>query len=92
MAGIYKIWGYKRKTKKLRAKAGLPQLFDIDDLPDPIYDPNYVHVLTDEEQEDLHRRKRVVVASDEFLPTSNFRTTKVCLFADVVSCSWDRDT
>ncbi|KAL4241910.1 hypothetical protein ABKN59_000518 [Abortiporus biennis] len=25
-----------------------------DDLPDPIYDVNYVHVLTDKEQDDLH--------------------------------------
>jgi len=41
----------------LRRKAGLPQLFDVDDLPDPVYDPNYVHVLTDEEQEDLHRQQ-----------------------------------
>ncbi|KAF8897634.1 hypothetical protein BD779DRAFT_1608183 [Infundibulicybe gibba] len=54
---IYKIWYYKRRTKNLRAKAGLPQLFDIDDLPDPAYDPNYVHVLTDEEQQDLHRQQ-----------------------------------
>lgn len=42
---------------KLRKKAGLPQLFDVDDLPDPIYDPNYVHVLTEAEQTDLHRRE-----------------------------------
>lgn len=42
---------------KLRSQAGLPQLFDVDDLPDPVYDPNYVHVLTEDEQEDLHRRK-----------------------------------
>ncbi|KAF8974464.1 hypothetical protein BDZ97DRAFT_25191 [Flammula alnicola] len=55
---ILKIWMYKRRTMKLRAKAGLPQLFDIDDLPDPIYDPNYVHVLMDEEQKDLHRQQR----------------------------------
>lgn len=60
--GIAKIWHYKRKTQKLRAKAGLPQLFDVDDLPDPAYDPNYVHVLTDEEQQDLHRRWFSVVA------------------------------
>jgi len=63
--GIYKIWSYKRKTKRLRAKAGLPQLFDVDDLPDPIYDPNYVHVLTDEEQEDLHRRTFIFANSHE---------------------------
>ncbi|KAF9569301.1 hypothetical protein CPC08DRAFT_623509 [Agrocybe pediades] len=55
---IWKIWRYKRKTMKLRKKAGLPQLFDVDDLPDPIYDPNYVHVLTTAEQEDLHRQQR----------------------------------
>lgn len=54
--GISKIYSYKRRTRELRAKAGLPQLFDEDDLPDPVYDPNYVHVLTDEEQKDLHRR------------------------------------
>ncbi|KAJ7590961.1 RNA pol II promoter Fmp27 protein domain-containing protein [Mycena floridula] len=54
---IYKIWHYKRKTRRLRKIAGLPELFDIDDLPDPVYDPNYVHVLTDEEQHDLHRQQ-----------------------------------
>lgn len=54
---IYKIWHYKRKTKLLRAKAGLPQLYDIDDLPDPAYDPNYVHVLSDQEQKDLHKQQ-----------------------------------
>ncbi|KAE9397111.1 hypothetical protein BT96DRAFT_996076 [Gymnopus androsaceus JB14] len=53
---ISKIYSYKRRTRELRAKAGLPQLFDEDDLPDPLYDPNYVHVLTDKEQKDLHRR------------------------------------
>jgi hypothetical protein len=56
-SGIFKIWLYKRRTQHLREKAGLPQLFDEDDLPDPFYDPNYVHVLTDIEQKDLHRRE-----------------------------------
>ncbi|RDB22557.1 hypothetical protein Hypma_010075 [Hypsizygus marmoreus] len=55
---IYWIWHYKRKTRKLRAKAGLPQLFDVDDLPDPAYDPNYVHILTEKEEKDLHRQQR----------------------------------
>jgi hypothetical protein len=55
--GIWKIWRYKRKTIQVRAKAGLPQLFDADDLPDPLYDPHHVHVLTETEQKDLHRRK-----------------------------------
>lgn len=53
---IFWIWYYKRRTRVLRAKAGLPELFDVDDLPDPVYDPNYVHVLTDKEQKFLHRR------------------------------------
>jgi hypothetical protein len=57
LTGIFKIWLYKRRTQRLREKAGLPQLFDEDDLPDPFYDPNYVHVLTEEEQKDLHRRE-----------------------------------
>ncbi|EPQ59465.1 hypothetical protein GLOTRDRAFT_70926 [Gloeophyllum trabeum ATCC 11539] len=51
---IARIWYYKRKTRRLRKQAGLPELIDEDDLPDPIYDVNYVHVLTDEEQADLH--------------------------------------
>ncbi|TFK43438.1 hypothetical protein BDQ12DRAFT_180030 [Crucibulum laeve] len=54
---IFKIWYYKRRTIQLREIAGLPQLFDVDDLPDPMYDPNYVHVLTKEEQDDLHRQQ-----------------------------------
>ncbi|CAK5263045.1 unnamed protein product [Mycena citricolor] len=56
-SGVFWIWHYKRKTRRLRLKAGLPVLFDEDDLPDPAYDPNYVHVLTDEEQKYLHRHE-----------------------------------
>ena len=55
-AGICKIWHYKRKIAKLREKAGLPELYDPDDLPDPVYDPNYVQVLTEKQQIDLHYR------------------------------------
>ena len=55
-SGICKIWRYKRKIARLRKKAGLPELYDPDDLPDPVYDPNYVQVLTDKEQIDLHYR------------------------------------
>ncbi|KII95087.1 hypothetical protein PLICRDRAFT_33917 [Plicaturopsis crispa FD-325 SS-3] len=54
---IYKIWHYKRRTRSLRAKAGLPQLYDEDDLPDPAYDPSYVHVLSEAEQRDLHHQQ-----------------------------------
>jgi hypothetical protein len=51
------IWYYKRLSRKLRRKAGLPELYDNDDLPDPVFDPNYVHVLTDEQQSELHHRE-----------------------------------
>ncbi|KAG1866516.1 hypothetical protein DFJ58DRAFT_724013 [Suillus subalutaceus] len=54
---ICKVWHYKHKTTKLRDKAGLPQLFDVDDLPDPAYDPSFVHVLTEREQQDLHHQQ-----------------------------------
>jgi len=53
---IYWIWHYKRRTRKLRAKAGLDKLIDEDDLPDPAIDPNYTHVLTEQEQNHLHRQ------------------------------------
>ncbi|KAG8982219.1 hypothetical protein FRB90_006954, partial [Tulasnella sp. 427] len=51
---IGKIWYYKRLTRKLRKEAGLEELVDEDDLPDPAYNPDYVHVLTDEQQDELH--------------------------------------
>ncbi|OJA13791.1 hypothetical protein AZE42_00522 [Rhizopogon vesiculosus] len=54
---VSKIWHYKRKTTKLRHKAGLPELYDVDDLPDPAYDPNFVHVLTEQEEQDLHHHQ-----------------------------------
>ncbi|PCH41098.1 hypothetical protein WOLCODRAFT_89020 [Wolfiporia cocos MD-104 SS10] len=49
-----KIWWYQRRTDKLRREAGLPELYDPDDLPDPHYDANYVPVLTEQEQINLH--------------------------------------
>ncbi|KAH9853535.1 hypothetical protein C2E23DRAFT_821747 [Lenzites betulinus] len=60
---VCKIWHYKRKVAKLRAKAGLPELYDPDDLPDPVYDPNYIHVLTEKEQIDLHYQQHQFMAS-----------------------------
>ncbi|ETW83885.1 hypothetical protein HETIRDRAFT_238575, partial [Heterobasidion irregulare TC 32-1] len=60
---VYKIWRYKRRTRLLRKQHGLPELFDPDDLPDPIYDPNYVHVLTEEEQADLHYQQQKFMKS-----------------------------
>ncbi|OCH92936.1 hypothetical protein OBBRIDRAFT_802282 [Obba rivulosa] len=61
--GIVKIWRYKRRIAKLRRKAGLPELYDPDDLPDPVYDENYVHVLTEEEQMDLHYQQHKFMES-----------------------------
>ncbi|KAI0750742.1 golgi-body localization protein domain-containing protein [Daedaleopsis nitida] len=60
---ICKIWRYKRKIAELRAKAGLPELYDPDDLPDPVYDPNYVQVLTEKEQIDLHYQQHQFMKS-----------------------------
>jgi len=57
------IWYYKRRTRKLRKKAGLPELYDKDDLPDPVYDPNYVHVLTDKEEHELHHEQKKLMKS-----------------------------
>ena len=51
----------------MRAKAGLPQLYDVDDLPDHAYDPNYVHVLTEAEELDLHSRMYNAVSSQQRL-------------------------
>jgi hypothetical protein len=55
--------------------AGLPQLFDEDDLPDPFYDPNYVHVLTEVEQKDLHRRESEFPKSDLRVKSNSSRSS-----------------
>ena len=57
VTGIIRIWHYKNLTRKLRVKAGLPLLYDEDDLPDPMYDPNYVHVLSERQERQLHKSK-----------------------------------
>ncbi|KAI9466894.1 hypothetical protein BJY52DRAFT_1235073 [Lactarius psammicola] len=60
---VVKIWYYKRRTRELRRKAGLPELYDKDDLPDPMFDPNYVHVLTDKQQYELHHEQKKFMKS-----------------------------
>ncbi|KAF9652096.1 hypothetical protein BDM02DRAFT_3161621 [Thelephora ganbajun] len=60
---IYNIWYFKRKIRRLRKERGIPLLLDEDDLPDPIYDPNYVQVLTETEQRDLHYHQRQFMRS-----------------------------
>ncbi|KAH7929403.1 hypothetical protein BV22DRAFT_123832 [Leucogyrophana mollusca] len=88
---VYKIWLYKRRTRKLREKAGLPQLFDIDDLPDPMYDPNYVHVLSGAEQQDLHHQQERFRESQTWYRPHGTETHRafpintalwICLFID----------
>jgi hypothetical protein len=79
----------------LRAKAGLPELFDVDDLPDPAYDPNYVHVLTEEEQSYLHRRLYIlslpVIRADALFFFFG-RTSEVSASSDMVPGSWNRNS
>ncbi|KAH9045533.1 hypothetical protein EDB85DRAFT_1907089 [Lactarius pseudohatsudake] len=60
---IVKIWYFKRQTRNLRRKVGLPDLYDKDDLPDPMFDPNYVHVLTDKQQYELHHQQKKLMKS-----------------------------
>ena len=44
----------------MRRRAGLLELYDPDDLPDPVYDKNYVQVLNEKEQIDLHYRESLI--------------------------------
>ncbi|GJE84182.1 hypothetical protein PsYK624_002580 [Phanerochaete sordida] len=60
---ITKIWHYQRVTIKRRAAAGIPDLYDNNDLPDPLYDENHIHVLTDKEQADLHYQQHKFMQS-----------------------------
>jgi hypothetical protein len=89
---MYKIWAYKRRTRKLRAKAGLPQLYDIDDLPDPAYDPAYVHVLDDKEQADLHGRAYFAYHPLKYSNLFCTRASKVPAEPNMVPSSWHRNS
>ncbi|KAF8318517.1 hypothetical protein DL93DRAFT_2076005 [Clavulina sp. PMI_390] len=53
-----KIWHYKSLDRKLRKEKGLPPLEDEDDLPDPLFDPNFTHVLTEKQQKDLRLQQK----------------------------------
>lgn len=54
--GIVRIWHYKRLDRKLRREKGLPALEDEEDLPDPLLNPNFTHVLTEQQQKELALR------------------------------------
>ncbi|PIL37095.1 hypothetical protein GSI_00787 [Ganoderma sinense ZZ0214-1] len=60
---ICKIWRYKRKIARVRRRAGLLELYDPDDLPDPVYDKNHVQVLSEKEQIDLHYQQHQFMKS-----------------------------
>lgn len=59
IAGIVRIWHYKSLDRKLRKKKGLPPLEDENELPDPLLDPNFTHVLTEKQQKELRIRSCV---------------------------------
>ncbi|KAG8713590.1 hypothetical protein FRC11_011683, partial [Ceratobasidium sp. 423] len=89
--GIAKIWHYRQVTRRLRRKAELPALIDGNDLPDPIYNPNYVHVLSDRQQEDLHYQQQKFMASQTWYRPHETETHKafpiktalfICLYID----------
>ncbi len=86
---MVKIFYYKRRTRKLRKKAGLPELYDKDDLPDPVFDPNYVHVLTDKQQNQLHHRESLMHDNALLIFFLILRAKKVHEVPNVVSSSWD---
>ncbi|KAI9512233.1 hypothetical protein F5148DRAFT_1164993 [Russula earlei] len=75
-----KIWYYKRRTRHLRRKAGLPALYDNDDLPDPMFDPNYVHVLTDKQQYELHHQQKKFMKSQTWYRPHGTETHRVSNF------------
>ncbi|KAG8705396.1 hypothetical protein FRC09_002982 [Ceratobasidium sp. 395] len=90
-AGIAKIWHYRQVTRKLRRKAGVAALIDGNDLPDPIYNPNYVHVLSEKQQNDLHYQQQQFMSNQTWYRPHETETHKafpiktalfICLFID----------
>ncbi|KAG9073897.1 hypothetical protein FRC06_011084 [Ceratobasidium sp. 370] len=88
---IAKIWHYRQVTRRLRRKAGLPALIDGDDLPDPIYNPNYVHVLSEKQQNELHYQQQQFMSNQTWYRPHETETHKafpiktaliICLLID----------
>ncbi|CAE6404563.1 unnamed protein product [Rhizoctonia solani] len=88
---IAKIWHYRQVTRRLRRNAKLPALIDGNDLPDPVYNPNYVHVLSEKQQEDLHYQQQKFMASQTWYRPHETETHKafpiktalfICLYID----------
>ncbi|KAG8752494.1 hypothetical protein FRC12_011920 [Ceratobasidium sp. 428] len=90
-AGVAKIWHYRQVTRKLRRKAGVAALIDGNDLPDPIYNPNYVHVLSEKQQNDLHYQQQQFMSNQTWYRPHETETHKafpiktalfICLLID----------
>ncbi|KAF8592432.1 hypothetical protein K439DRAFT_1378530 [Ramaria rubella] len=88
---ILLVWKMKRKSARLRRRAGLPELYDEDDLPDPQYDTNFVHVLTDDQQRELHHQQKEFAKSQTWYRPHGTETHRafpittaflICLFID----------
>ncbi|KAL5637135.1 hypothetical protein ACGC1H_000949 [Rhizoctonia solani] len=88
---IAKIWHYRQVTRRLRRQAKLPALIDGNDLPDPTYNPNYVHVLSERQQKDLHYQQQKFMASQTWYRPHETETHKafpiktalfICLYID----------
>ncbi|KAG9126475.1 hypothetical protein FRC07_003291 [Ceratobasidium sp. 392] len=88
---VAKIWHYRQVTRKLRRKANIPALIDGNDLPDPIYNPNYVHVLSEKQQNDLHYQQQQFMSNQTWYRPHETETHKafpiktalfICLLID----------
>lgn len=58
-----RIWMLRSRVRKRRAKLGLPEIKDWNDLPDPATVPGYINVLSDKEQAELEHQQSAFQAS-----------------------------
>ncbi|KAG8742573.1 hypothetical protein FRC10_001238 [Ceratobasidium sp. 414] len=82
-AGIAKIWHYRQVTRRLRRKGGVPALVDGNDLPDPVYNPNYVHVLSEKQQNELHYQQQQFMSNQTWYRPHETETHKAGLIRGV---------
>jgi hypothetical protein len=75
IVGIVRIWHFKRLDRKLRKKKSLPPLEDENELPDPLFNPNFTHVLTEQQQKELRMRSCIgalfIPSGDGMIYTQN---------------------
>ncbi|KAK8849411.1 hypothetical protein IAR55_004743 [Kwoniella newhampshirensis] len=66
------IWTLKSRSARRRKQRGLPPIEDENDLPDPALIKDYVHVLTDEEQERLrYQQEKFAQSQTWYRPHAN---------------------